>query len=57
MAAITINGPKGIYSSVFFFLVAIKPILIIAPSKKAINEITIIPPKPKYKGQKYYTTI
>jgi len=32
-AAITINGPNGMYSSVFFILVASKTILIIAPNK------------------------
>ncbi len=48
-AAITINGPNGMYSSVFFFFVARRNMLIIAPSKNAIKDIIIIPLRPKYK--------
>jgi len=36
--AIIINGPNGIYSSLFFFLETSKIILITAPNKNAISE-------------------
>lgn len=46
---ITINGPKGIYSSVFFILVTSKNILKIAPIRNERSDIIIIFVKPKYK--------
>ena len=44
----TINGPNGIYSSIFLIFVANKSILNIAPIKNDINVITIILDNPKY---------
>lgn len=44
----TINGPNGIYSSIFFIFVANNIILNIAPIKNDTNVITIIFDNPKY---------
>ena len=46
-ADITINGPNGIYSSLFFFFLNISVIPTIAPSKNAIREIIIMVLHPK----------
>ena len=45
--AITINGPKGMYSSDFFIFVINKITLNIAPIRKETNVIIIIFDKPK----------
>lgn len=47
--AITINGPKGIYSSAFFVFVITINKLMIAPIKNEIKETIIILVNPKYK--------
>ena len=46
--AITINGPKAIYSSIFLILVIINNILSIAPIKNESKAIIIIFVRPKY---------
>ena len=46
-ADITINGPNGMYSSLFFFFLNISVIPTIAPSKNAIREIIIMVLHPK----------
>lgn len=56
---ITINGPNGIYSSVFFILVISKMMLKIAPIKNEISDIIIILLNPKYNPSaphKFYIT-
>ena len=46
--AITINGPKGIYSSDFFNFVTSNIMLSIAPIRNETNVIIIIFDNPKY---------
>ena len=48
-AAITINGPKGIYSFDFFTLNTINIIPIIAPNKNDVKDIKAVFTNPKYK--------
>ena len=45
--AITIKGPKGMYSLIFFFFAIINIILIIAPIKNEIIDIANILEEPK----------
>lgn len=46
--AITINGPNGIYSLLFFILLTSKKTLITAANRNAIRDIVMIFASPKY---------